>query len=253
MNKYIAIVVSGLLLAACQQDTNKTKVNKDGAEQEKKISISEKDKTSYAIGVDMATTLIKLNNNFATSKLDFTKVQKGFADKAANKVALSDEEIQKQLETFRQDLVTAKQEKQKAQLARKTADNARFFETLDAKGFTKTSSGLYYKVLSQGKKGAIKPSATDKVRVHYTGTFTDGRQFDSSVGKASFSFSLLGGVIKGWIEAVQLMPVGSKYQFVIPPELGYGNADHRSIPAGSILLFEIELLEIVEKNSNKNM
>lgn len=252
MKKYIAVAAASMMLAACQQDTNKTETNKNDGNKAQNTVISEQNKTSYAIGVDMANRLIDLNKNFGASTLDLKAVQKGFADKANDKVTFTDEELQEQLQAFQQQLMTAQQEKQKAKLAGKTTENAAYFEGLANKGFTKTDSGLYYKVLNEGKKGATKPSATDNVKVHYTGTFTDGKQFDSSVGKSPFSFSLAGGVIPGWIEGVQLMEVGSKYQFVIPPELGYGDNDRGPIPGGSILLFDVELLEIVAKKDDAN-
>lgn len=106
-----------------------------------------------------------------------------------------------------------------------------------------TESGLQYEVLTQGE-GDVKPSATSKVKVHYHGTLADGTVFDSSVERNSpISFGL-NQVIPGWTEGVQLMTEGSKFKFYISPELGYGDRTAGKIPAGSLLIFEVELLKI---------
>ncbi len=135
-----------------------------------------------------------------------------------------------------------------AQMAAATAaneSNADYMEINKTKeGMITTESGLQYRVIKQGS--GKKPTATDKVKVHYTGTLTDGTKFDSSYDRGTPAEFPVNGVIRGWQEGLQLMPVGSKYEFVIPPELGYGNRDLGSIPPNSILLFEVELLDIVK-------
>lgn len=109
-------------------------------------------------------------------------------------------------------------------------------------GVITTESGLQYEVLKEGK--GKKPSATDRVRVHYHGTLIDGTVFDSSVDRGEPITFGLNQVIKGWTEGVQLMSVGSKYKFYIPQELGYGGRQAGSIPPYSALIFEVELLGI---------
>ena len=109
-------------------------------------------------------------------------------------------------------------------------------------GVTTTESGLQYEVLKMGK--GKKPAATDRVKVHYHGTLTDGTVFDSSVERGEPIVFGLNQVIKGWTEGVQLMPVGSKFRFYIPQELGYGAQNAGSIPPYSTLIFEVELLGI---------
>ncbi|MCB9686285.1 MAG: FKBP-type peptidyl-prolyl cis-trans isomerase [Alphaproteobacteria bacterium] len=109
---------------------------------------------------------------------------------------------------------------------------------------TKTESGLAYKVLTPGK-GAEKPTAASRVKVHYTGWTTDGKMFDSSVQRGEPAVFPLGGVIKGWTEGLQLMTVGQKNRFWIPGDLAYGEKPARpGAPAGT-LVFDVELLEIV--------
>lgn len=109
---------------------------------------------------------------------------------------------------------------------------------------TTTASGLQYEVLTEGNGGA-KPTATDSVTVHYKGTLTDGKVFDSSYDRGQPATFPLNRVIPGWTEGVQLMTVGSKYRFVIPPNLGYGAAGAGGvIPPNATLNFEVELLKI---------
>lgn len=109
-------------------------------------------------------------------------------------------------------------------------------------GVITTESGLQYEVIKMGK--GKKPSATDRVKVHYHGTLIDGTVFDSSVDRGEPITFGLNQVIKGWTEGVQLMPVGSKFRFYIPQELGYGAQQAGNIPPYSTLIFEVELLDI---------
>lgn len=109
-------------------------------------------------------------------------------------------------------------------------------------GVKTTESGLQYEVLSQGD-GAM-PADTSKVTVHYEGTLVDGTVFDSSYERGEPISFPLSGVIPGWTEGVQLMPVGSTYKFYIPSSLGYGSRGQGPIPANSVLIFKIELLGI---------
>lgn len=111
-------------------------------------------------------------------------------------------------------------------------------------GLTTTPSGLQYEVLKRGA-GGRSPKATDTVTVHYHGTLLDGTVFDSSVQRGQPSTFPLNGVIKGWTEGLQLMQVGDKFKFVIPPYLAYGdNSPSPKIPPNSALVFEVELLGI---------
>jgi len=109
-------------------------------------------------------------------------------------------------------------------------------------GVITTSSGLQYEVIKEGT--GPKPAASDMVRVHYEGKLIDGATFDSS-GETPIEFPL-NQVISGWTEGLQLMSVGSKYKFYIPPELGYGVTGAGPIPPNSVLIFEVELLDILK-------
>ena len=107
-----------------------------------------------------------------------------------------------------------------------------------------TASGLKYQVLKKGT-GTVSPKATDTVKVHYHGTLLDGTVFDSSVQRGEPISFPLNGVIPGWTEGLQLMKVGDKFKFEIPPNLAYGpNSPSPKIPPNSTLVFEVELLGI---------
>lgn len=116
-------------------------------------------------------------------------------------------------------------------------------QNMTKEGVVTTESGLQYKVLTKGT-GEQHPAASDKVKVHYHGTLIDGKVFDSSVERGQPIEFGLNQVIKGWTEGLQLMVVGEKTRLFIPSELGYGNRSAGSIPAGSVLIFDVELLEI---------
>jgi FKBP-type peptidyl-prolyl cis-trans isomerase len=115
-------------------------------------------------------------------------------------------------------------------------------ENAEKEGIVSLPSGLQYKVLVEGK--GPKPTTADKVKAHYHGTLIDGTVFDSSVERGTPFTAPVTGVIKGWIEGLQLMSVGAKYRFFIPQNLAYGMMERRGIPAGSALIFDVELLEI---------
>ncbi|ACX89321.1 peptidylprolyl isomerase [Pectobacterium parmentieri] len=117
-------------------------------------------------------------------------------------------------------------------------------ENAQKEGVDSTESGLQFRVLTQGE-GAI-PARQDRVRVHYTGRLIDGSVFDSSVERGQPAEFPVSGVIPGWIEALTLMPVGSKWELYIPHNLAYGERGAgASIPPFSALIFEVELLEIL--------
>jgi len=120
-----------------------------------------------------------------------------------------------------------------------------YFEKLkDNKNIIELPSGLRYEIVQEGT--GVAPTATDTVKVHYTGKLVDGTVFDSSVERGETISFPVTGVIPGWIEALQLMPVGSKWRLVIPSDLAYGDQGHPpTIPGGATLVFEIELLEII--------
>lgn len=113
-----------------------------------------------------------------------------------------------------------------------------------AEGVKTTASGLQYKVIKAAPKSAKKPKATDNVTVHYRGTLIDGSEFDSSYTRGEPANFGVGQVIKGWTEALQLMGEGAKWKLYIPSELAYGKEGRPNIPPSSVLVFDVELLNI---------
>ena len=139
-----------------------------------------------------------------------------------------------------------------AKEAQKVKDDGEKFlaENKTKEGVITTESGLQYKVEKEGT--GAKPTATDKVKVHYTGTLLNGTKFDSSVDRGEPAEFGVSQVIKGWTEGLQIMPVGSKYTFWIPSELAYGERGAgQDIKPNSVLKFEVELLEIVPETAEQ--
>ena len=194
------------------------------------------EKMSYALGMNVAGNITEL-----PIELDLKQVIAAISDAAEGKTpALEVAEYRKFMQSFQQKVQEAGQA---------AAENAKagkeFLEANKAKeGVTVTASGLQYKVLTAGN--GAKPARTDKVRVHYTGKLIDGTVFDSSVQRGEPAEFGVTQVIPGWVEGLQLMNVGSKYEFVIPSELAYGERGAgAAIPPGAVLVFEVELLAIV--------
>ena len=164
---------------------------------------------------------------------DFALIKQGFINGLLGDTVMTGEQAGEYIQTTMNNIKygTIKEDGEKF-----LADNAL------KEGVTTTESGLQYEVLKMGK--GKKPAATDRVKVHYHGTLIDGTVFDSSVDRGEPIVFGLNQVIKGWTEGVQLMPVGSKFRFYIPQELGYGAQNAGSIPPYSTLIFEVELLGI---------
>jgi len=152
---------------------------------------------------------------------------------------VSPQQAQQNLQAYFGELQTKMIEKQ-------TEEGAKFLALNSMKeGVVSLPSGLQYKILKEGT-GAI-PKSTDKVVTHYVGTLVNGTKFDSSYDRGQPATFGVTQVIKGWVEALQLMPVGSKWELYIPHQLAYGERGQGSIPPYSALIFQIELLDIVNK------
>ncbi|SIQ82649.1 FKBP-type peptidyl-prolyl cis-trans isomerase FklB [Aeromonas sp. RU39B] len=194
-------------------------------------------KASYGVGRNMGDQLAQQ----AFSGLDIAALQQGLAD-ALNGVefAVSRDDIN---DAFQ--VITERMQAEQEAVAKAAAADGEAFLADNAKrdGVSVTDSGLQYEVITAGN-GAT-PVAGQSVRVHYHGTFTDGRVFDSSVSRGQPAEFPVTGVIKGWVEALQLMPVGSKWKLYIPQDLAYGARGAGSIPPYSALVFEVELLDIL--------
>lgn len=203
---------------------------------------TEMENVSYAYGMDVASVLKRAPIDFDTDVF----VQ-GFRDAYLDGELLMTEAEKMQI---LQDFMTQMRDEQMAQADAEsetnlTAGQAFLEENKMNEGVTTTASGLQYTVIEEGT--GPKPTATSTVSVHYTGSFPDGEKFDSSLDRGVPAEFPLNAVIPGWTEALQLMPVGSKYRFFVPSHLGYGERGMPpTIGPNATLVFDIELLDIVE-------
>jgi len=209
---------------------------------------TELDKVSYVIGV-------QLGQSFKQQEIEIKiePMMRGFKDAmAGKKLALSGDEMQKIFMAFQQRMMAKQQELQKKQQELQKVEAAKNLAAGKAflaangtkKGVKVLPSGLQYKII---EKGAGKtPTANDKVKTHYRGTLIDGTEFDSSYKRNQPVEFPVKNVIKGWTEALQLMKEGGKWELYIPANLAYGEPGRPNIPANSTLIFEIELLEVLE-------
>ena len=206
---------------------------------------TQKEKVSYALGANLGMNLHK-----QSVEVDTTIVLRGLKDAlAGGKLLLTDDEAKAALTQLQTDLRNKQMEKMKEAMDLNKKAGTEFLEANKAKeGVVTLPSGLQYKILTEGT--GPKPTAADTVSCNYRGTLLDGTEFDSSYKRGQPASFPVTGVIKGWTEALQLMPVGSKWQLFVPSDLAYGDrgADPRSgIGPGATLIFEVELLSIQEK------
>ncbi|MCG3116499.1 MAG: FKBP-type peptidyl-prolyl cis-trans isomerase [Candidatus Manganitrophus sp. SA1] len=202
---------------------------------------TQKDKVSYSIGLDIGRNL-----KDQSIEVDPKLLSQGIQDATSGKHLLTDEEIQKVMSTFREEM-QAKAAAQAKVIGDKNLKegNAFLAENKKKKGVVTLPSGLQYKIITAGT--GKKPKATDTVTTNYKGTLIDGTEFDSSYKRGEPASFPVEGVIPGWTEALQLMPVGSKWQLVVPPSLAYGpRGAGQAIGPNATLIFEVELLAIEE-------
>jgi FKBP-type peptidyl-prolyl cis-trans isomerase len=198
-------------------------------------------KTGYAVGMSIGKNVGNLKG-----LIDDPSLSSGILDQLAGKPKMDDAKMREALNELTTRQQASQKEKNAASSAKNKAEGAAYLEKNKAKAGVKvTASGLQYEVVKMGS--GPKPKATNTVRVHYTGTLLDGTKFDSSVDRGQPAEFPLNGVIKGWTEGLQLMPVGSKFKFTIPSELAYGsNGAGAQIGPDSVLIFDVELLKIVK-------
>ncbi len=235
MKKLVFGLLAVTLLGSCQKGLfNKSKSN----ESEMVVDLSnDTTKLSYALGVSIVGNL--KNQGIDTLDADaFTSAMKGAY--AGDSIQMTEEEAN----AFLQEYFQLKADE--SSRAAKEEGAAYLVENGKKSGVVTTASGLQYQVIEEGT--GASPSATDVVKVHYTGTLIDGTVFDSSVQRGTPAEFPLNQVIAGWTEGLQLMKEGAKYKFFIPYNLAYGDRGAGGqIPGYAALVFDVELLEIVKK------
>jgi len=208
------------------------------------------DKVSYMIGQQIGTGIKNqgIDVNPEVVAMSIRHVTQG------KESLMTEPDMRQVMEKLQQDMMSkaqSKAEDDKKKGEENKVTGAKWLEDNKKKdGIQATKSGLQYKVVTAGT--GKKPSKEDTVKVHYKGTLTDGSEFDSSYARNQPAEFPVTRVIPGWTEALQLMPVGSKYQLYIPSELAYGENPRPKIPANSVLVFEVELLDIVQTAGAKD-
>ncbi|MES2627357.1 MAG: FKBP-type peptidyl-prolyl cis-trans isomerase [Bacteroidota bacterium] len=191
------------------------------------------DSLSYAFGVTMANNL----KNQGVETLSFEQYLNAVKDVYSNSGKMTTEQAQAYLKEFIAKKQAAENE------ANKQAGIAFLEQNKNKPGVTVLPSGLQYKILNKGT-GTVKPTLTDKVKTHYHGTLIDGTVFDSSVDRGQpLSFNV-NGVIRGWVEILQTMVAGDKFEIYVPYDLAYGSRGTGKIKPFSTLIFTVELIDI---------
>jgi FKBP-type peptidyl-prolyl cis-trans isomerase FklB len=208
---------------------------------------TQKDRISYAIGMNIGKGLHRDSIDIDTNLL-----MRGLKDaQAGSKMLMTDDQAQAAITELQNQIREKMEAEKKAAGETNRKEGNAFLEANKTKpGVQTTPSGLQYKVLKEGT--GPKPTATDTVVCNYKGTLLSGKEFDSSYTRGQPATFPVNGVIKGWTEALQLMPVGSKYQLFIPPDLAYGaRGAGDAIGPDQTLIFEVELMSIVPKDQKE--
>jgi len=243
--RLIAIMTLGLTMVGCQNDAEEKAKTEDVAKSTLDFS-NEDTKLAYTLGNNFGRNM---NTNITYLKeleieLSTEILTQGFIDGLAATSDLDDEILATVMKEFEAKVRLLADAKQKQLIAEENTKRVLYLkQNSEKEGVVTLPSGLQYKVLTAGN--GAKPGPTDKVRVHYHGTLTNGTKFDSSIDRDQPATFVVAGVISGWTEALQLMTVGSKWELTIPSNLAYGEAGRPgAIPPNATLLFDLELLAI---------
>ncbi len=234
----VLLLCLGLVIG---EEAGKAAAPPAAADKDAKVELkTTKDRTSYTLGIN-------IGKNFKNQSIDvdLNLLFKGIQDAmGGGKCLLTDAECGQVMQEFQKEMVARRSEGKKAAGDKNRKEGEAFLaENAKKAGVETLPSGLQYKVITAGT--GPTPKLTDTVKTHYRGTLIDGKEFDSSYSRGEPATFPVTGVIKGWTEALQLMPVGSKWQLYIPSELAYGDRGAGAdIGPGATLVFDIELLSI---------
>lgn len=229
---FLVTIVALFTITACAQD-------KTEPQAEFKTDL---EKISYAIGNNIGKSF-----QMQGTEVDLDILLTALKDGMAGTSKMTDQEINETLTSYQMKMRAKQEEELKKKGEVHRLEGEKFLaENLKKEGVKVTESGLQYKVMKSGS--GPKPEQTDKVKVHYRGSFIDGKEFDSSYKRNQPATFPVLGVIPGWIEVLQLMSVGDKWEVYIPYNLSYGERGKQpNIPPYKSLIFEIELLEIIKE------
>lgn len=231
--KHYFYLISALLLTVA--------VSTNAAAAGKKLT-NDKARLSYAIGVRIGDSLKRQGLD---KELDPAILNEAINDMLrGHKTRLNAKQVQAALEKFQKRKLAERNKKMKSEGKVASAEGAKFRAKFrKEKGVKVTKSGIMYKIIKEGK--GKKPTANDKVTVNYVGKLPSGKVFDSSIARGKPATFPVNGVIKGWTEILQKMPVGSKWEVVIPPSMGYGSRGAGNvIRPDETLIFQIDLIKI---------
>jgi FKBP-type peptidyl-prolyl cis-trans isomerase len=203
-----------------------------------------KDKISYSMGYNIGNSWKR--NGFETNDVDLNVFMNGLRDCMNGKQSeVSDQQNRELLMGLQKELRDRREEKRKILGEKNKKEGTTFLaENRSKPGVQVLPDGLQYKIITEGH--GPKPTTNDTVTVNYRGTLIDGTEFDSSYKRGQPASFRVTGVIKGWTQALQMMPVGSKWQLFVPSDLAYGERGSMNIGPDATLIFEIELLSIKE-------
>ncbi|HPS84458.1 MAG TPA: FKBP-type peptidyl-prolyl cis-trans isomerase [Bacteroidales bacterium] len=237
MKKILVVLIIAAGLASCHS-SKKACCDQSASKPQAMVLTSFKDTVSYMIGTDIA-------KSFSQNKIDinldllFEGIKAGYNGTDS---LFTQQQFQEVMGRFQKEM-QQKQQIEATKEATLNKEKGKAYMEANAKkeGVMQTASGLQYKILRDAT--GPKPTATNTVKVNYEGRLLDGTIFDSSYERGEPIEFGLGQVIKGWTEGLQLMSVGSMYELTIPSDLGYGDRPMQTIPAGSTLIFKVELLD----------
>lgn len=249
-------MAAALALAACGNGDDTPRTTADGVASDAPATpgmpeveglATERERVSYMVGIDIARSLEPISDEIDT-RVVADAMDAVFA---GEELLMTDEQAQQTAQAFQARMQESQLREMEALAEGNRAEAEAFLaENAQEEGVETTESGLQYQVVTQGEGATPDPS--DTVRVHYVGTLLDGSTFDSSRDRGEPAQFQLDQVVPGWSEGVALMPVGSTYRFWIPAELGYGESGvPGAIPPNALLIFEVELLDIVETGASE--